>query len=168
MGLAKLNVWLTETDDPCKIFDRTFYVSVFTCDGKVLKWAGREYKLLQALNGHLEVDVPPGCYYLRAASIHCENAYSDTAVVRVDCGETACVTLMLPSLRRCIEALNLALRLPRARELVPRDMIRPAQDVLTRMAERLPTPVRMFELAHAKDVEKVILKPEKVGEKRVG
>ena len=166
MGFGKLNVWLTETDNPCKINDKTFYVSVFTCDGEILKWAGKEYKLLEALNGHLEVDLPPGCYYLRAASIHCENAYSDTAVVRVSCGETACVTLMLPSLKRCLETLIAALRLPRARELIPRQILRPAQDALTRMVEPLPTPVHMFELAHMKETEKFILMPRKAEEKR--
>jgi len=141
-------------------------VSIFTCDGQILKWAKKEYKLLQALNGHLEVELPPGCYYLRAASIHCENAYSDTAVVRVNCGETVCVTLMLPSLRRCVEILNAALRLPRVRELVPPEILRPAQDALTRMVERLPTPVHKFELDYMKETEKFILKAEKVGEKR--
>ncbi|MGD8506024.1 MAG: hypothetical protein PVF15_05105 [Candidatus Bathyarchaeota archaeon] len=166
MGLSKLNVWLTETDNPCKINDKTFYVSVFTCDGEILKWAGKEYKLLEALNGHLEVDLPPGCYYLRAASIHCENAYSDTAVVRVRCGETACVTLMLPSLRRCGEMLNAALRFPRARELIPLEILRPVQDAVTRMVERLPTPVHMYELAHLEETRRFILKPRRAERKR--
>ena len=161
MGLAKLNVWLTETDNPCKVNDRTFYVSIFTCDGELLKWCGNEYKLLEAKNGHLEVDIPPGCYYIRAASIHCENAYSDSAIVRVNCGDIVCVTLMLPSLRRCIEALNIALRRPGVVELIPREMLRPLQDSLTRVTERLPVPVLGFELPHMKETEKFILRPEK-------
>jgi hypothetical protein len=162
LGLAKLNVWLTETDNPCKVNDRTFYVSIFTCDGELLKWAGHEFKLLEAKNGHLEVDVPPGCYYIRAASIHCENAYSDSAIVRVNCGDVACVTLLLPSLRRCIEALNVALRLPRTLELIPPELVRPLQDHLTRVTERLPTPIHGFELPHINETVKLLMRPEKV------
>lgn len=158
MGVSRLNVWITETDHPCKINDGTFYVSIFACDGTILKWAGREYKLLEAKNGHLEVDLPPGCYYLRAASIHCENAYTDTAVVRLNCGETGCVTLMVPSIKRCAELLVAALRLPRARELVPPETLRPALEALTKMTERLPAPVHAFELAHMQDTAKIIQK----------
>ncbi len=156
MAISRLNVWLTETDHPCKINDVTFYLSVFTCDGTILKWSGREYKLLEAKNGHLEVDLPPGCYYVRAASIHCENAYTDTSVVRVDCGETACVTLMAPSIRRCAQLLATALQLPRTREIVPPELLRPTLDSLTKMVERLPAPVHAFELAHLQDTIKLI------------
>lgn len=160
MGLAKLNVWLTETDNPCKINDRTFWVSIFTCDGKILKWADEEYKLLEAKHGHLEVQIPPGCYYLRAASIHCENAYSDSAIVRVNCGDKACVTLMLPSLRRCIDLVVAGLRLPRAEELVPAGLLRPVLDNLQAISARLPTPIHEYELAHVNEFRDYVMKSE--------
>jgi hypothetical protein len=165
MGKAKLNVWFTESDSPCKVSDATHYVSVFTCDGKILKWAGKEYFLLEAQYGHLEVDLPPGCYYLLGASIHCENAYTDAAVVQVGCGETACVTLWLGTLRRCLERLNAALRLPRTAELIPPQLLSQARDILPRITERLPRPIHEFELAYMEETEKVILKSERPQQK---
>lgn len=161
MGIAKLNIWLTETDKPCKIFDRTFWVSIFTCDGQILSWADKEYKLLEAENGHLEIEVPPGCYYIRAASIHCENAYSDSAVVRVGCGDKACVTLMLPSLRRCVDLVVAGLRHPIARERVPAELINPAVTALNEVAQRLGTPVYEYELAHMEETMKRLTRREK-------
>ena len=158
MGLAKINVWLTETDMPCKIYDRTFWVSIFTCDGKILNWAGKDFKLLEAPNGHLMIEVPPGCYYIRAASIHCENSYSDSAVVRVDCGDKACVTLMLPSLRRCVDLVIEGLRLPIAREIVPEELLRPAVDTLTAISERIPTPTYEYELSYLQETREFLLK----------
>lgn len=160
MGMAKINVWLSETDNPCKVYDSTFYVSVFTCDGKILKWAEKEYKLLKAQNGHLEIKLPPGCYYLRAASISCENAYSDSAIVRVNCGETACVTLMIPSLKRCVGLLAAGLRLARARELVPSPLLRRAQATLDELMKEIELPALEFEIAHIDETVEFLRKEE--------
>jgi hypothetical protein len=158
MGMAKLNVWLSESENPCKISDRTHFVSIFTCDGRLLEYAGRKYFLIKADHGHLEVDVPPGCYYLLGASKECENAYTDAAIVRVGCGETACVTLWLGTLSRCLRRLNAALRLPRTRERLG-ELVVPAQAAINSILSRLPIPVREFELAHLDETEKFVLRP---------
>jgi hypothetical protein len=146
MGLGKLNVWCTETDNPCKINERTIYVSVFTCGGSILEWNGRQYYLLEGLHGHLEVEVPPGIYYVRASSLHCTNGYTDAAVVRITCEETVCVTLMVPSIRRCIAMLNFALAQPMAREMIDPELIQPARNALTKIETDLGRPTRVFEL----------------------
>lgn len=85
-----------------------------------------------------------------------ENAYSDSAVVRVECRETACVTLMLPSLKRCIRLLHAALQLPRARVVITADVLRPAQEALARIATHLPTPIHEDELPHIKETTEFI------------
>ena len=92
------------------------------------------------------------------ASIYCENAYSDAAIVRVGCGETACVTLWLGTLSRCLRRVNAALRLPRTREMLG-DLIGPAQVAINGILTRLPVPIREFELAHLEETEKFVLRP---------
>lgn len=163
MGLSKLNVWATETENPCKLNERTIWVSVFTCAGQPLVWAGRKYELLRGDNGHLEIDLPPGIYYVRATYNGCPNKYTDAAVVRVGCGETVCVTLMVPTIGRCIGLLRDALRLPANIELIGPDLIEPTQAALSRIEERLPRPIRPFELGkgHAEKVLKLITTPER-------
>lgn len=50
---------------------------------------------------HLEVELPPGCYIVRAW-VCSSNLWSDRAMVIVDCGETACVNLVIPPKESCI------------------------------------------------------------------
>lgn len=66
MGMAKLNIFVSGIDDPCGLDDRTWYVTIYDCDGNVLEWCGKRYVVLRAECGHLEVEVPPGCYYIKA------------------------------------------------------------------------------------------------------
>jgi hypothetical protein len=66
MSTSKLNVWVSELDEPCRISNRTWYVTIYTCDGKPLEWCGKRYVVLPARCGHLEVEVPPGCYTISA------------------------------------------------------------------------------------------------------
>jgi hypothetical protein len=164
IGLSKLNVWATVTENPCKLNERTIWVSVFTCEGHPLVWGGRTYELLPGPNGHLEVDVPPGIYYVRASYNGCTNGYTDAAVVRIGCGETVCVTLMVPSIARCIHMLNFALRQPIAREMIGDDLLEPAQNALSMIESRLPRPIRAFELekVHLEKTAKLLIAPERV------
>ena len=111
MGLSKLNVWVSDTDDPCSVSDRTWYVTIFDCDGNVLQWGGKNYVVMQAPFGHLEVDVPPGCYYIKAVwsfwllqgprIAYRVNHFTDAAIVQVCCDQHVCVKLFNPSIHRC-------------------------------------------------------------------
>lgn len=71
MSTAKLNVWITEIGDPCHFIEpspnENWYVHILDCDGKVLEWCGRRYRDFLAKCGHVEIEVPPGCYTVMAS-----------------------------------------------------------------------------------------------------
>src|SRR5947199_4787300 len=104
MGLAKLNVWITRFGDACHIDDKEpYFVHITDCGGKVLEWCGKKYAGLPAKCGHLEVDIPPGCYSVFASHTpgatgpSFGNRLTHVQVVRANCGDHVCVTLHAPS-----------------------------------------------------------------------
>lgn len=107
MTTGKLDIWITEPGEPCRITDETYFVAIGHCNGEVLDWCDQEYLGLRAECGHLEVEVPPGCYHIRAAQWIASgrplvgNALTDSAVVEVSCGDTECVKLYAPAARTC-------------------------------------------------------------------
>jgi len=115
MGTGKINVWITEIGKPCKISHMDWAVAIAECDGKVLKWCGKEY-LFTAKHGHVEIpEVPPGTYIVTAARwiittypyIYFNRATNFT-VVNVNCGKEACVILYTPTYPECGYLLKLA------------------------------------------------------------
>ena len=110
MGMTKLNIYVSGIDDPCKIDSRTWYVTIFNCDGSVLEFCRKRFVLLPAPCGHLEVDVPPGCYYIKAVwnftvvtpgLVYRVNHWTDATIITACCDEHVCVKLFNPSLHRC-------------------------------------------------------------------
>ena len=68
MSTAKLNVWVTRTADACHIDDRRqWFVHITDCHGNVLVWCDKKYSFLPTKCGHLEVEIPPGCYTVFAS-----------------------------------------------------------------------------------------------------
>ena len=109
MSTANLNVWITNFGDPCHINDtETWFVHIVDCEGKVLEWCGRKYSFIPAKCGHLAIDVPPGCYGVFAGHSPRPgsrppfgNRLTHIQVIRVNCGDHACVTLFSPSMWFC-------------------------------------------------------------------
>ena len=171
MGMAKLNVWVSDIDDPCSISNRTWYVTIYDCDGRVLEWCGKRYVVLPAKCGHLEVELPPGCYRVNAVwsfsvggGIIYVNHFTDSAVVQVSCDQTACVKLFNPSTHRCGTILLRAVR-----DLLEQKAIRPAlprqvETTLNELLQQLPRPVKGFELDHLDEIEKLVREQETKGQ----
>jgi hypothetical protein len=109
MSTANLNVWITGFGDPCHIEDKeNWFVHILDCEGKVLEWCKKRYAFLPAKCGHLQIDVPPGCYTIFAG--HSPqgqgvppfgNRLTHVQIVRLNCGDHACVTLFSPSMWYC-------------------------------------------------------------------
>ena len=166
MGLSKLNIWVSGMDDPCSVSDRTWYVTIYDCDGNVLQWCGRRYVVMPARCGHLEVEVPPGCYYIKAVwgfgvvvpgLVYRVNHFTDAAIVQACCHQTVCVKLFNPSVHRCGYIYVKALQ-----DLVKQKGIRPAvarqaQEALNAVLQELPRPVKEFELGHEDEIEKLVV-----------
>lgn len=116
------------------------------CDGQVLNWCGRRYVGLKAPCGHLEVEVPPGCYIIRGGESMGVNAHggvtgnhmTDHAVVTACCDESTCVTLFAPSLHNCVFGVVVAVNGAIAANKLPADVGRPALAALKALSERLP------------------------------
>lgn len=110
MGLSRLNVWITDTDNACKTSQLTWYVTLFHCDGSVLRHGQTTYAVMPAPFGHWSGTVPPGVYravatwnyrvVLPGKVIHA-NHFTDSGIVRVCCDKDACVTLYNPHEHRC-------------------------------------------------------------------
>ena len=112
MSTAMLNVWITDIGDPCHIIkphpEEQWYVHVVDCDGRVVEWCGRRYRDIPAKCGHAEFELPPGCYAVLASHSREHegvgefgNRLTHVQIVRVNCGDHACVTLFSPSAWHC-------------------------------------------------------------------
>lgn len=136
MSTATLNVYITELGEPCTITNRRWVVAVSRCDGTVLNWSegryrprtgdpwtpiqphvppstpplpqGWYYDNIPADNGHVEIEVPPGCYVIRATmhswfvkGIIYGNWATERVIVQACCGHDVCATLYAPSAIAC-------------------------------------------------------------------
>lgn len=108
MSTANLNVWITRIGDPCHIDDGVWFVHVLDCEGRVLEWCRRRYSFIEAKCGHVQIEVPPGCYVVFAGHSPAGtgippfgNQLTHIQVVRINCGDHACVTLFSPSMHFC-------------------------------------------------------------------
>jgi len=135
MSTAKLNVWITAFGDACHIVKpnkaERWFVHITDCTGNVLEWCGMKYSFLEAKCGHLEIDIPPGCYTVFASHTPPRevgvqpfgNRLTHIQVVRANCGDHVCVTLFSPRMSSCgswfASAVNghLAAFIPAQREL---------------------------------------------------
>ncbi len=170
MALGRLNVFVSELDHGCKVDSRTWYVTIYDCDGRVLDWCGRRYVAIPARCGHLEIELPPGCYTLLATwsfavgpgGIIYGNHFTDHAVAHVCCGEETCVTLFTPSAHRCGLLFDIALRVMEARgEGAPAEVVGRAREAIGELLEHLPRPARPFELGHLDELLDVVQKGPK-------
>jgi hypothetical protein len=136
MGVGILNIWVSEVADPCGTYkggtaEGGGGITVLDCKG-VLEWPcgrfrtpegewvpvpGGQYLNLPFECGHLDVEVPPGCYWAIAdwttpmpGYIHF-NYGTHVGITEVGCDQTACVKLYNPSIRQCWDWFLLGLRM---------------------------------------------------------
>ena len=123
----------TITNDAASGLPHAWVVAVSHCDGRLLNWsegrcrfrrddpwtpiglhtppggtAGWWYDSIPTLDGHVEIELPPGQYVLRG-SMHTwfvngllyGNWATDHAITQACCGEEVCATLYAPSAPAC-------------------------------------------------------------------
>ncbi len=167
MGMAKLNIFVSALDDPCGISDRTWYITIYDCDGNVLEWCGERYAVMRAPCGHLEVKVPPGCYYIKGVWSYWQvrggfragyraSHFTDAAIVQACCEQTTCVKLFNPKVHRCGLTLLEAFEDLARQRLVPPAALKQVTYAVRGALGRVKDPPRKkFELGHAKDFERL-------------
>lgn len=152
MGLAKLQIWFTAEGAPCKISDHDAHdglpweVAIMTCDGNVLEWCKRRYVGIPAPCGHVEVEVPPGCYIIRGGEQMGVNPHggitgnhlTDHAVVTACCDKEVCVTLFAPSLHNCLHGVHVAVRDAMVFQKIPAELGKTFLAALKPLQERAP------------------------------
>lgn len=166
MGLGRLQVFVSELDDACKVDDRTWYVTLYDCDGKVFEWCGRRYVAVAARCGHVELELPPGCYTVVATwsfavgpgGIIYGNHFTDHGIAYVCCDQNTCVTLFAPSAHRCGILFDVALRVMEQRPQggPPAEVVQRARAAVREVVEYLPRPARPLELGHLEEMLEVI------------
>jgi hypothetical protein len=133
----------------------------------VLKWCNKNYVVLPAKCGHLEVEIPPGCYYIKAVwsfsilgGIFYVNHFTDAAVVQACCGQTVCVTLFNPSLHRCGTIVVRAIQDAVLQKGLKAETARNAEAALNNLLAEVPRPQKGFELDHLDEIEELVRKQE--------
>jgi hypothetical protein len=111
LSTAKLNIWITKRGNPCEIEDTiVHHVYVLKCNGEILEWCNKKkYVGIPTECGHVELEIPPGCYVVGAvdwmpanpAAPYLGNNLTHIAIVRANCGDDICVTLFDPSFHFC-------------------------------------------------------------------
>lgn len=158
MSYGRLNIWLREMDCTPKNVWKVELV-VKTCGGAYLvdfnpnvveklkqEFPSPHYSLVVSsrdeektivitrggnapLMKHLEVELPPGCYLVRAW-VCSNNLWSDWAMVIVDCGQIACVNLIIPPKEGCIAGAIAPVALAALELKLPPARVNPAIEVL--------------------------------------
>jgi hypothetical protein len=167
MGVGRLNLWVSDVADACSTFrggtaEGGGGITVLDCRG-VLQWpCGRyqtpqgewlpipngSYENLPFECGHLEVELPPGCYWAMAGwtapnpgFIHF-NYVTHVGIAEVSCDQVACVKLFNPSARLCWNWALLGLRMLAIHGGVDPNRVEEVADIveseLLRDAPRLP------------------------------
>lgn len=169
MGMSKINIWVSGMDDPCSIDNRTWYVTLYDCDGNVFQWCKKKYLLIPAPCAHVEVEVPPGCYYIKAVwgfSVivpgfkYRVNHFTDAAIVQVCCHQSVCVKLFNPSAHRCGTIIVRAVRDLLKQKAIKAETARKVNEAIDELLKQLPEPAKKFELGHLKEIDESVQKLE--------
>lgn len=135
---------------------RDWVVAIFTCDGKVLEWCGRKYESIPAKCGHAEVEVPPGCYVIRATAhswwaggVLYGNWATDRAVIQACCDQHHCVTLYAPSAQaRWIPLFEVVLPTLARNNALPKNVVEAMQTIQQGMSRLEITEFEKNEAVH--------------------
>lgn len=149
MGMARLNVWVAAVGDPCRIATGQWFVHIMHCDGSPLVWCDRRYINLETKCGHLDIEIPPGCYVVAASWSPAKlgpdgdiaslgNHVTHMQIVRADCAKEYCVTLYNPSFHFCGIWWLAALRDHVAVQAVNPDAARRAEQAVRDVLKELP------------------------------
>jgi hypothetical protein len=160
MGLARLNVWIRYEPDitwSCKVdTSNRWWVTIKDCTGRILEAEGKLFSRVGPTeHGHIEIEVPPGCYVLSAIGYaKGSNTFTAPALVQVRCGETACVNLLAPIEHTCSWYFIAGVRQGVRDKTIPREVADKAIDATKGILKHLKAPLmRPGEVSTEKETE---------------
>jgi hypothetical protein len=158
MGTGKLNIWISEIQQPCKMSQHNWWITIFDCSGEVLEWPkNHKYLYIPAPASHLEVELPPGTYRIMATGpiwfdrqalghlLARYNLFTDSSIVHINCGKDTCVTLYPPSYHRCGSFLVEATKVLLNNKVIPREAANNLIEAIHKVKEYLPKPTQIDE-----------------------
>jgi hypothetical protein len=145
MGTGRINIWITEEGDPCRISKKTWSVVIWDCCGRVVEWCDKRYAHLEAKCGHLEVELPPGKYVIRGAKTTRDtedgvkgNHWTDHGIVTVCCDMHPCITLYAPTAHNCGVGFLTVLKELHKLNALPINNVEPAINAIQEILPLLP------------------------------
>jgi hypothetical protein len=160
MGIAKLNIWISDVVDPCRTWKGEGKINIFNCKD-ILEWpCGRyrdpdgrwhpvpnnTYRNLPFKCGHLEVELPPGCYwtfaYVSPSPERPYPSFTHIGIVYVNSGESASVKLYNSSFRLCWDSFLIGLKmhaLTGEKPDIPTDKIEHIEKNANELLQQIPS-----------------------------
>jgi hypothetical protein len=137
MGVGRLDVWIADLADPCKISNNDWRVTVTDCKNQVIQWCDNDYFAVLARCGHVELELPPGCYMVTGTLILPTFPLpqppspppfpwiiyrTHVGILTLGCDERACVRLFAATYRRGWRDILLATHLLARQDALPQDV----------------------------------------------
>jgi hypothetical protein len=155
-----------------KISDLTWFVNVTDCKGRVVEWCGRRYAGIPARCGHVEIELPPGCYIVSGAKSFAVappflylNYITHFSMVEVGCDEKACVHLYAPTYRLCWRFLFFATQVLAQLQGIPREKTERLTAALNDVLPHVPATAQDAELERLFEEVPKMREPEEEGKK---
>lgn len=107
--LSEVQFFVSQMDEICKVSKKKWYITIFNCDDTLLEFAGQQYLVIEAPDGHASVSLPPGKYaaigvwgyWVAPDGSYFGNHFTHKAIFQVCCGDHKCVWLNNPSIHEC-------------------------------------------------------------------
>lgn len=153
MGLGKLNIWIRYEPNvtwSCKVDTvdwpgwNGWLVTIKDCCGRILEWCGKRYSRVgPTKHGHIEIEVPPGCYILSAISLaKGSNTFTAPSYVQVGCDETVCVNLLAPIANVCSWYDIVGIRQGVRENVIPPEVAKKAIDAIREVIKYREPPIK--------------------------
>ena len=169
MGSGKLNIWVRyepEITWSCRVDDKNkWYVTIKDCTNRIVELCGKPLSRIGPTEcGHLDIEIPPGCYVISAiSSATGSSTFTAPAFAQVRCGETVCVNLLAPIVHNCGWYFIAGLRQGIRDEIITETIAEKAIGVIKETLEHMKKPkTRLGEMP----LEKEIVETEKFLNKR--
>jgi hypothetical protein len=167
MGLGKLDIWIRYEPGvtwSCKVDTVDWpqwggwLVTIKDCTGRILEWCGKRYSRIgPTKHGHIEIEVPPGCYILSAISLAkgC-NTFTAPAFVQVGCDEAVCVNLLAPIENTCSWYYIAGVRQGVRDKVIPKEVAERAIATAKEVLRYVPKPtLRPGEVSIEREIEEI-------------